>query len=334
MGKKIYSNRFTEADLNGAEGVVFLFGEDDYTMSKIIKQVIKKESEDKKIDIDIVKIYGQETGFNDVVQELETLPLFTSKKLVIVKDFDRIKRDANRLADYISKFKDKDFSLIITANKVDFRKKSFIAIQKRALNISCRNPYSSKDVIPFIKKHSAKLGFQMDDDAVFFFSKYVNLDYGIITMELEKLFLLTRGETRVSREVIIKTIEKSQNYNIFQLQKSLGNKNLRQAMDVVKSLQSFHASEHFIIPLLVSFFTTILKINNLRRFYRDSEIEKNHLNEVFYMFRREYFGYANNFSRDKLLDIFDYLADVDISIKSTDTPMHILLKRMVYQISI
>ena len=325
-----HSNKISTTKLFNSGSIFFFYGEDDYLKERIIKSIINHLKKEKDSSVDINILYGEETTKEETIQELETLPFLSKKKILLIKHFDKI-LNFKKVVEFLVQFKSDRIITILTASKLDLRKKGFSILQKIAVNISCKNPYSVKDILPRIKDKIKQYNIQIKEEDLLFFANHVNLDYASVDMELEKLHLFTMENKDVTRADVMATIEKSRNYNIFQLQNSIGMKRLKESLYILNELQTDPSSDYSIIPILNNFFSIILKIDSLLNFYSEFEISKNHLNEVFYIFRKDYFKYAKLFPRERVLEIFEELLEAEIMLKSSYIKPKVIFTRLIYK---
>jgi len=169
------------------------------------------------------------------------------------------------LAEYISD-PNPTSKLLMTADKIDKRKKSNKQIMNDCISVVCNLPQSSKNLFGWLSKEMRAKNVKMDAAARNLFIESVELDYQIASNELEKLIIKTNGRSITLKDVQ-QTVGYSRTHNVFELQESVGKKNIAEVMNNIENLLQNKESEVFIIVMITNFFLQMWEIKAMQRYF-------------------------------------------------------------------
>ncbi|MEA1973209.1 MAG: DNA polymerase III subunit delta [Candidatus Cloacimonadota bacterium] len=315
------------------ESVFLIYGEDSFlknqTLEKIQDMFVAKESRDFDYDI----FFADEHSPEKVIDQLEQYPFFSKYKIVTYKGINNLTADKmETLAKYISD-PNPTSKLFITADKIDKRKKANKQILNDCISISCSPPYSSKNLYGWLSKEMREQKVSMEPKARNLFVESVELDYQIAKNEFEKLILKANGKN-ISYSDVVETIGYSRTHNVFELQESIGKKNVHEVIKNLESLFENQESEVFIVIMLTNFFLQIWEIKvKMRENVSDFNIKKNFMKKIFYNKKDNYLTYAKNYKYKDLQKIFEYLLETDTKLKTiSSVKKSILVELLVLNI--
>jgi len=131
-------------------------------------------------------VYGDETDAAEILTLCNTLPLFTTRRLVVVRHVEDVRaKDAERLLPYLDAPVETT-CLILTGKKVDGRAKFFQAYKKSAVVVDCE-PLDAMAVPAWIRAQAATLGLSLDEPARQQLQESGSGDLGVLRREMEKL---------------------------------------------------------------------------------------------------------------------------------------------------
>jgi len=153
--------------------VLLLFGKEQYLVDWAAKEMINALVNPASLALDLNRFSEEAVRISDIVNACETLPVFSSRKVVLAQDCDFLfsaqsfpgEKDAQeQLADYL-----KDPSpttlLIFTAVKADKRKSLYKTIAKSGIAYEFTS-IEGKSLADFIKKRLRASGKTASDQAI------------------------------------------------------------------------------------------------------------------------------------------------------------------------
>jgi DNA polymerase-3 subunit delta len=313
--------------------IFFIYGEEYYLREKVLSTLLEHFSSSMEDDFDKVTLYGENNTASEAIENLEMTPFLSQYKIVVIRNFNKLKtEDKNQLAEYAKNPFSSSILLAVT-EKIDKRKKAEKTIFQNSTTIECKKPYSPKDINLWLKNELLAKNKSMNFDAMHLFSQSIDLDFMLASNELEKLIIYTKDANIITKDDVLTCVASSKINKIFDLQNSLGNRDLKKSLNISENMLKNNESSIFFIVMLTRYFTILWKIQSLRKQgLSDSEISNSHLNEVFYSFRSDYLSQARNFTLHKLREIFALLLQADIDLKSISVKENIIVEMLIYKI--
>jgi len=311
----------------------FLFGSEVYLKDKVMEQILNKFKVDNSEDFDIVKFYGEDTSAADIIEHLEMNPFLAEYKIVILKNFQNLKKTCkDTIGEYLTNPVQTSI-LILESDRNDKRTTAYKLINKFAICVECRPPYGARDILLWLRGETSRRNIYMNSETANLFASYIQPDYLIASNELEKLITAAKNKKEITIDDVAMCVGRSKTNTIFELQNCLGKKDLKKALLVLENLIENNESSIFIVTMLTSFFTNIWKILILRKNkINESEIKSRYLKDIFPKFRNDYLGFARNHDSNDVRMIFSLLLQTDIDLKSLDVKEALLLETLIYKI--
>ena len=151
--------------------------------------------------------------------------------------------------------------------------------------------------------------------------------------ELDKLILLIK-----QKNITVKEIEQhigiSKDYNVFELQNALGNRQVLKATKIINYF-SENPKNHNIIPIISSLFLFFQKVTIYHQIKNKSIYEIAKELRINKFFIKQYQIAANHYNKKQLLNIFKYLKEYDLKSKGVNnknTTSSALLKELTLKI--
>ncbi len=290
-----------------------------------IDKILKQET-----DYSLIKYDLEEDSIFKVIDELNTVDLFSSKKIVVVNSFEKLEKDEEEkeeldeeeqkqikektseknkeLINYLEKSKD-DNILILTALKVDERKKIVKLIRQNGKVIDTSNT----NIDSFVKEELK--GYKIDFRALNMLKEYTNYNYYKIVQEINKLKMLKQEEKEITTDDIKSIVKKGFDKNIFDFIKAIDEKNYKKIFEIYYELIDNKEDELKIIATLANTFRLLYKLKILVKVKTDNELMTIFkIKKPYRLMKLKEEAYA--YDKNKLLKYLKELSELDISIKS------------------
>lgn len=281
--------------------VYLLIGEESI-IKKQIKDIIVKNN----IDFNSVINYDLENdNIKNVIEDLNTYNLFGDKKIVIVKNINKL--DDEMIIEYLNN-PSSNILVFISYDELDKRKK----INKEILMVSEVINTKDVDLSSFIKDELKD--YTYDNDVVKLLKNRCCNNYFKISNELEKLKMLKIEEHNITKDDVLLYVKKSFDTNIFDLTNYINRKDIKKSLEVLKDLLNNSEDELRLLGLLANNFRTLYMIKNMMFKYNDDYIIdtlKMHPYRL-KMLKEQ----AINFSIEDLQKLIKKLGTIDINVKS------------------
>jgi DNA polymerase-3 subunit delta len=141
-------------------------------------------------------VYGDETEAAEILTLCGNLPMFATRRLVVVKEVGAlVAREAERLLPYLEAPVEST-CLVLTGGKVDGRVKFFQALKQAAVIVDCA-PLDARALPAWVQDQAGALGLRLDEAARESLIEASGGDLGVLCREMEKLAAYVAPNTRV-----------------------------------------------------------------------------------------------------------------------------------------
>jgi DNA polymerase III subunit delta len=141
-------------------------------------------------------VYGDETEAAEILTLCGHLPMFATRRLVVVKEVDALgAREAERLLPYLEAPVEST-CLVLSGGKVDGRVKFFQALTQAAVIVDCA-PLDARALPVWVQERASALGLRLDEAARVLLIEASGGDLGVLCREMEKLAAYVAPNTRV-----------------------------------------------------------------------------------------------------------------------------------------
>lgn len=308
--------------------VYLLYGEEDFLVDEAVNLVLDAAltNEERGFNLDIM--YGSESDARDIVSHASSFPMMSERRVVIVREMDKLS-NKELLASYIEKPLNTT-SIVLLSTKPDFRRKPYVTAKKHGKTVEFRPLYENQ-VPTWIARRAKQQGREIDADACKLLAAYIGNSLRDIESELQKLFIYTGSVKTIRVDDVMTMVGVSREYNIFELQKTLGARNVERSIFIMEHMLEAGESPTSMIIMLTRFFAILWKLHDMvRRGVPGNEQAAELGVSPYYI--KEYHDAVSVFSSSEVEQGFEHLADTDEQLKSTATDpallMHLLLLKL------
>lgn len=247
------------------EPVYFLQGEESFFIDVISDYVEKNVLSDAEKGFNQVIVYGKDCAMATILTHARRFPMMAERQVVIVKEAQDIQdlgkeTGAKLLLDYITRPVPSTVLVFCHKNKsLDKRKELGKKIGQYVTTITTKKLYDNQ-LPEFVLEYAREKKLSIEDRAVSALCEYVGNDLHRLANEVDKLMItLGKGEG-VTLEMVMNQVGVSKEYNIFELQKAIINRDALLANKIVNYFER-NTRKNPMIPVvayLFSFFSKLL----------------------------------------------------------------------------
>lgn len=330
----VYEKIITDLQNKKYSPVYFLAGEEVYFIDKITTYIAENVLTEAEKSFNQLVLYGKDSDAAAIINTAKRFPMMASHQVVIVKEAQNIK-NIDDLIYYVEKPLD---STILVVNykykSLDKRKKLYAAIQKNGVYFESSKLYDDK-VPGWITAYLSEKNVTIDPGSCMLLVEFLGNDLGKIANELDKLIItLPQGDKRINSNHIEKNVGISKDYNNFELNKALGQKNVLKANRIVNYFAKNQKDNPMVltIGILYSFFNKTMIYHFLKDKSRKNAASQLKINPFF---MADYEIAARNYNAAKVYQIIGLLREYDLKSKgfgNVSTDNGDLLKELIYKI--
>lgn len=218
--------------------VYFLAGEESYYIDLISDYIEENILPEAERSFNQVILYGEESTVPAIIDTARKFPMMSSHQVVIVKEAQSLKK----IDDFLFYLEKPMPSTILVINykykAIDKRTKFYKALTSHAVYFE--SPRLRDYQVPaWIERYLMAEGIKTDPTASAMLTEYLGTDLHKIVNELNKLLItLPPGKPVITTSLIEKNIGISKDYNNFELQKAVGERNILKANRIVRHFAS------------------------------------------------------------------------------------------------
>lgn len=296
--------------------VYLLEGEETYFIDALTEALEEHVLKPEEKSFDQIIVYGKDSSALDIKMAAKRFPLLSQHLLIIVKEAQSLD-DLDVFEDYLSS---PPASTILVfcykGKKIDKRKKVGKMFGKFTHFTSER--MRDYEVTPWVEKYIRDKGKSIEPSAVQLIVDYLGSDLVKIASEVDRMLINLKSDVGlISINHIEQNIGVSKDFNVFELQNALGQKNFNKSIQIAHYFAS-NIKSHPIIPIianLLSFFTKVYLYNNLKNRPRKELAAALGINEYFI---DSYKVASTNYSPAFIEQIFGYLKYYDLRAKGVN----------------
>jgi DNA polymerase-3 subunit delta len=314
--------------------VYFLAGEEPYYIDLITNYIEEKVLADAEKSFNQVVIYGDDTTIHEIIEIARRFPMMSTHQVVIVKEAQTLRK----IEDLILYLENPLLSTILVINykykTLDKRTKLFKVLDNQAVyfeSVKLRD----YQIPGWIERYLMTRGIKTDPNASAMLTEYLGTDLHKIVNELDKLIItLPSGKPVITTSLIEKNIGISKDYNNFELQKAIGDKNILKANMIVRYFSNNPKDNPITLTIasLFSFFSKLLTYHYLTDRSKNNVAAALKINPYFV---KDYESSAMKYNVSKTVHIINLLRTYDMKSKGYGDPgtePGDLLKELVYKI--
>lgn len=297
--------------------IYFLHGEESYFIDLITDFIENNILETSEKAFNQIVLYGKEADFKQVIDQAMQYPMMASHRVVILKEAQSMK-GFEKLVDYFKQPSPQTILAIAYKHKkFDKRKKKlWDALKKNAVILETKKLYDNQ-VPGYIIDLARESNLKIDNKIAYVMAEHLGNDLSKIANEINKLKLNLPENAEVKLDHIQKFIGISKDFNIFELQNAIGQKDKKKAYRIVK----YFADNKKVHPIqmnvgsLYNYFTSLLIAKKYEGNDDRTLAQKAGINPYF---AKSYKSAARNYSMPQIRRSFELLHEMDKASKGVD----------------
>ncbi|MCL2074050.1 MAG: DNA polymerase III subunit delta [Marinilabiliaceae bacterium] len=316
--------------------IYFLQGEEPYFIDKIAETVQKHALTDEERGFNELIMYGKDTDTTYLVHIARQFPMGAQRQLIIVREAQNLSK-IETLEHYFKTPQPSTVLVISYKNKkLDKRTKTYTTLSKQsqAIFFDSKKLYDNQ-MEQWILKYIKECGLTIENRATALLIDYLGTELEKVVQTIEKLKVALGPEKKqITVDDVMKNVGIHKEFNPFELQTAITNKDILKANRIVKALAS---SKDFALPVITAIFFNYFSKLLLYIYHTDKNNTadvaiKLNINPYFVSDYKK--GYQNYKGR-KVTDIISLLREYDMKSKgfgNVSTSQGDLLKELVFKI--
>jgi DNA polymerase-3 subunit delta len=296
--------------------VYFLFGDESFYLDEVSNYIEHKILQPHERDFNLSILYGKDSSAMQVIEASRRTPMMADYQVVILKEAQALDK-MEELESYIKNpSKATILCMVYRKAKVDKRKTFFKQLLKSAVVLESQ-PIKDQQVSSWVKSYVESKGFGISDEASVLVAEYIGNNLTRVANEMNKVILQVGEAKQLEAEDITENIGISKDYNIFELGKAFGDKDVAKVFKIVKHF-GLNSKNHPFIPTigyLNTYFTKVYQANFIGQI---SDRDAAAFLGIPPFLVREYKQAARNYPLEKIRKVFSILSEYDLKSKGVE----------------
>ncbi len=314
--------------------VYFLAGEEPYYIDLITEYIEDKVLPEAEKSFNQIVLYADDTNIASIIDIARRFPMMASHQVVIIKEAQTLKK-----IDDLSFYLEKPLASTILVfsykyKNLDKRTRLFKTLESHAVYFESAR-LRDYQIPGWIDRYLMKKGIRTDPNASAMLTEYLGTDLHKIANELDKLIItLPAGKPVITTELIEKNIGISKDYNNFELQKAIGERNILKSNMIIRYFSDNPKDNPLTLTVasLFGFFSKLLQYHYLTDKSKNNVAAALKVNPFFV---KDYESAAVKYNVSKTVQIISLLRTYDMRSKGfgdAGTEAGELLRELVYRI--
>lgn len=240
--------------------VYYLMGEEGYFTDRITGYIMDNALTEVERDFNLTVYYGLDTDIDTIVTAAKRFPMMAERQVIVVKEAQMLK-NLDSLLFYLQS--PQPTTVLVFAHKngsIDKRKKVATELERTGVVLDSKK--LRDDQLPsFINSYLREKGLVADNKSVLMMKESIGADLSRLAGEIDKLAIaLPQGEKAITPELVEEHIGISKEYNNFELQNALVNKDILKANKIIQYFARNPKKNpiQMTLALLFSFFSNVM----------------------------------------------------------------------------
>ena len=307
-----------------------LWGEDDYSLNQYLGVIKKGLGDSSLLEMNTTSLEGQKLALDQLKAVCETIPFMAEKRLVIIKGLlERFEPKSGRQKKNGAETREEEYKPFVDC--ISRLPETTVLVLVAPIVLKSSNPLLKELLsvaqvksFPLIKgdrlqgwiiKYMTKKEGSISPEAVNLLAELVGSNLWVLGNEIDKLLLFTSGR-RIEAEDVRSVVSYAQETSVFTMIDAIIEFKAGLAEELLQQLLQRGAAPSFLLVLLTRQVRMMVRINELKnRGTPEKEMQSALGISNEYAWRRT-LERAGKYSLERLVDIYHWLLEADLAIKT------------------
>ena len=295
--------------------VYYFFGEDYYLLQNVLDLISKAVSPLITSDFDKETFYGDKKQLGEVLDFAKAFPFGSEKKLIIFKQFEKVK-DKKPLVDYAAS--PADFTVLVLIHNgtiTNLNSEPYKTLSKNNFIFEAKE-LKGKNLLKWLVSHVGKKEKTIAQENAQLLIDISGESRSMLEGQIEKIITFMNEEKEISFNHIQSLSTRLKQFSIFDLQNAIGKKEKDKAINIAFNLLENTAEPVYIVAMLTRYFTGVSRVSELTKDNIPSQQAARIVGTHPYYYK-DYQQARRLYSDSDLAGVFRALLQADLSIKTT-----------------
>lgn len=238
--------------------VYWLEGEESFFIDEVIDYAEHHLLSESESSFNLTVFYGRDADWATVVNACMRYPMFAERQVVLLKEAQQMK-DIDKLENYIQRpLSSTVFVVSYKDKKLDSRTKFSKAVKQYGELLSTKKIYDNQ-LPEWTAELIAAKGLSIQSNALSILVDHIGNDLSRLKNEVEKISINLNNGKNITAADIENYVGVSKEFNVFELQDAISQKNLPKAIRIIQYFQANPKAGpmQLILPTLYNYFSKI-----------------------------------------------------------------------------
>lgn len=234
----------------------WLEGEEDFFIDQVSNYAEHHLLDEAEKGFNLTILYGKDTDWSTVINACRRYPMFAERQVVVLKEAQSMK-DILKLEAYIDNpLSSTIFIVAHKQGKLDGRSKMAKLVKEKGVLLSTKKMYDNQ-LPAWVDAYVSSLGRAITQKAGILLVDHIGNDLARMANEVDKLLVNLPEGKKIDENDIEKYVGISKEYNVFELQNALGQKDIEKVMRIIRYFAANPKAGpiQMVLPALYNFFS-------------------------------------------------------------------------------
>jgi DNA polymerase-3 subunit delta len=329
--KKLSVASFSKYLTTSPPDIFYVFyGEERFFIDQLITELenyIFGDQPDRQLNCHT--FYGGESNLAEIISTCMSYAMFGAKKVVVVKEFDKLKSNAlEELIKYVL-HPQKSTVLVLAAEKWG-KANVYQEILKLAVSVPCQ-PLREDEIYSWLYMKVKNANIMAERDSILFLIENIGSNLLRLSSEIDKILNFIGPGGKLTLDLVTQLTGFSREVNIFNFQKYLAEKKFESSLKIGMQLLEQGEVLAGILPMLYGFFRKIWMVKSLRSKNLNTTQILQQLDGKMY-FYKDVFVAEQKFTIEQVQNVMERLLEAEVQLKTSPKPADSILTMLCYHI--
>ena len=245
----------------------FIHGDEPYYVDLVAETLEKHVVPVAEKSFNQFVVFGKEATVGTILNNARRFPFMAERQLVLVREAQQIadleqKDKTTLLEDYALQAPPSTVLAICYQGNFDARKSILKSFDKQGIVVHCKKMYDNK-LPDWVGEYTRSQGTKISIKAIQMLVENIGNDLKRLTSEIDKILINLTANEEITAQVVEKYVGISKEYNIFELQKALTQRDVVKANQIATYLAANTKENPMpqMLIILYNFFSKILLVH-------------------------------------------------------------------------
>lgn len=247
---------------SGKPAPVYWFeGEEEYIIEQLLSSAGEYLLSPEQRDFNLTVFYGRDCQWADLLNACRRYPMFSDRQVVVLREAQSM-RELDKMEAYLEQPMDSTIWIVgYKDKKMDARKRFSKLVKEKGVVLTTRKLYPN-EMVAWTEQWLKSRKRNISENALSLLVEHVGDDLSRMVNELDKLMLTVPAPATLNEAHVEQFVGISREYNSFELQRALANRQLSKAIQIIQYFESNPKAWpiQMVLPALYSFFSKCIMV--------------------------------------------------------------------------